>query len=258
MNFRAGWEYWLAAIGQRVPRSYDWSRFRTVFIANSYYVLQWHTLKRAGNRSDFAPSQKESILSSGDTDNRGLSGDRFGDPDARRRPTEATHFVWIHSASYTYRLDPPEKPLEAVWIAHPGWGYIRRRDLWVRRECPAETLRSQGYVELKPGDDEVTRCPYCGMHISSIPGALVRKHMAECGGQGENWLEIEDALIDDQRRKDFAAKLEAERLREQAEQEAMEKKERFDRIREDYLARQLQKDRKKRIKQETREDLRNR
>jgi len=95
------------------------------------------------------------------------------------------------------------------------------------------------------------------MHISSIPGALVRKHVAECGGGGENWLEIEDALIDDHRRKDFAAKLEAERLRERTEQEAMEKKERFDRIREDYFARQLQKDRKKRMKQETREDLKN-
>lgn len=166
---------------------------------------------------------------------------------------------WVHQASFTYRTDPPERPLETVWSARKGWGYLKRRDLWIEKRCRLDDLLDRGYEAMKPPDgNSVIVCPHCGTYISDIPGSLVSKHMAVCRGGGEDWLAIEDVIIHDIRVKQYERKILAAKLREQQEQEEAEKKERFDRIRDDAQARQLSKDRKKRLKQETKEDLRNR
>ena len=86
----------------------------------------------------------------------------------------------------------------------------------------------------------------------------MRKHIAECKGGHEDWKTIEEAIVGDQRRRNFEAQILAARLMEQEEQELAEKRERFERIKEERLARQEAKDRKKRIKRETREEFRRR
>jgi len=60
------------------------------------------------------------------------------------------------------------------------------------------------------------------------------------------------------RMRSFEAQVLAARLREQEELELAEKKGRFDRIRDEQAARQEAKDRKKRLKKETREELKRR
>jgi hypothetical protein len=172
-------------------------------------------------------------------------------------PEEQT--FWVHQATFTYRLDPPQKLLETLWSARNGWGYLKRRDLWMEKRCTLDELLDSGYVALRPLDHpSVKICPHCSMYIYDIPGSLVGKHVALCGGSEENWLAIEDSIIHDIRVKQYHGKILAQRLRELQEQEEGEKRERFDRIREDAQARQLSKDRKKRLRQETKEELRNR
>jgi hypothetical protein len=167
--------------------------------------------------------------------------------------------LWLHPASYTFSLDAPEKLMETIWAERPGWGYIRRRDLWIEKVCSVEEIQAQGYVRKKPVDgEEVKVCPHCGMYVCSIPGALLGKHLSECKGGHEDWKILEDAIIQDQRRRNFEAGIMAARLREQEEQEHTEKRERFDRIREEQVARQDAKDRKKRIRRETREEFKRR
>jgi hypothetical protein len=167
--------------------------------------------------------------------------------------------LWVHPGSFTYRLDQPEKPLETIWTAHPDWGYLRRRDLWIPTERAEAEMVNDGYMARKPlTDPEVRICPHCRMYIYSIPGALVKKHLSECGGRGENWLAMEDAIISDQRRKNHEAKILAEKMREKAEAEALERRERFDEVRESGIARQLARNRKRRLKVATKEEWKNR
>ncbi len=166
---------------------------------------------------------------------------------------------WIHAASLTYREDSPEKMIETLWVARAGWGYLKRRDLWVARESTVEELVAQGYAPRRPpSDEEVSLCPRCGMYICSIPGYLVHKHATECGGGAGEGSALDEALIQAERLKKYEQKILADKLREAAEQEEMERRERFDRIRDEQLARQLSKDRKKRLKEETRQELRKR
>jgi hypothetical protein len=166
--------------------------------------------------------------------------------------------MWIHPATYTYREDEPESLLETLWVERPGWGYLLRRDLWLRTEAAAQELVRQGYVPMSPRTDgDVSFCPFCRMHICAIPGYLKEKHFLECGGGGENHLAIEDSMISEQRRLMYESKILAQRQREKEELEEMERKERFDRIKEEAQSRQLSKDRKKKLKQDTRDLLRN-
>lgn len=166
---------------------------------------------------------------------------------------------WIHPASFMYRRDPPEKLLETVWVAHPGWGYLRRRDLWIRKECSQEEVDSNGYLERKPvTDEDVTVCPHCGMYVSGVPGYLFHKHVTECGGTGEDWLQIEDAMIGEVRLKQFEAKILAEKMRVEEERAYLERKGRFDQIREDALDRQISRDRKRRLKEQTKKEWKER
>jgi hypothetical protein len=176
----------------------------------------------------------------------------------RRVATHEDRF-WIHQSSFLFRRDKPEKMIETVWIAHPGWGYVRRRDLWVPVECSEQDLRARGFIERKPpSDGEVSFCPHCGMYVNGVPAFLVHKHSVVCGGPGEEWLKMEEVMISE-RRVSYYQKLIADRLAaETAEQEAQERKDRFDRIREENLARQHQKDRKKRLKETTKREWKQR
>jgi hypothetical protein len=162
---------------------------------------------------------------------------------------------WIHAASFTYRADKPDKLIETLWVERPGWGYVRRRDLWTLCECSAEDLRARGYMLRRPDSDEFVRhCPFCGMYVCDIPGYLAQKHFSECGGPAENWQTIEETLISDQRMKKYEAKIIERKLQELADQQQAEKRERYDRIKEEMSLRQQQKDRKKRMKEETKQD----
>jgi hypothetical protein len=166
---------------------------------------------------------------------------------------------WIHPASLTCRLDTPDQILETIWVERPGWGYLRRRDLWIQRDCSLEELKAEGYVLRKPLENEdVVVCPYCGMYMDAIPGSLARKHVAGCRGSDENWAKIEDALVSEQRMKAYEAKILADKLKEQAELADAERRERHDKIREGMLNRQVSKDRKKRLREETKEEWKNR
>jgi len=167
--------------------------------------------------------------------------------------------TWIHPATFTFSLEQPPKLMETIWSERPGWGYLRRRDLWVPSESEMEDLISRGYVLKKPLNRGDTReCPGCGMYISAVPGALVQKHIADCRGAERGWQSIEDQMIHDVRVRNFEAEMLAARLREQEELELAEKRERFERIREEQVNRQEGKDRKKRLKRETKEEFRRR
>jgi hypothetical protein len=167
--------------------------------------------------------------------------------------------VWIHASSYTFRLDKPDRVLETIWCERPGWGFMRRRDIWTVRQCMIQDLIRDGYVLRKPisaeSEDSAITCSTCGMYITGIPGNLVRKHIAECSGRGEDWKRLEETVIDAVRLKSYQSKILAERLRIQREQEEAEIRERFDRIKEENLARQRQKDRKARLRRDAREEL---
>jgi hypothetical protein len=124
-------------------------------------------------------------------------------------------------------------------------------------EADPEELLSKGFMEKRtPADASVRICPHCRMHCDSIPGALFKKHIVECGGAGDEWIKIEEALITDIRRQHYEAKILAQLKREKEEEEERERKERFGKIREDALARQSAKDRKKKLKDEARTALR--
>ncbi|MCA1961530.1 MAG: hypothetical protein LDL33_12125, partial [Desulfomonile sp.] len=141
--------------------------------------------------------------------------------DAHRAFRDAKERCWIHQASFLFRRDEPEKIIETVWIAHPGWGYLKRRDLWIPVQCDVNELLARGFLERRPASDgEVGFCPHCGMYMSGIPGYLVQKHTAQCGGPGEDWLKMEEEMISE-RRIAYYEKLIMERIeQEKAEQEA--------------------------------------
>ena len=167
----------------------------------------------------------------------------------------AKQSFWIHAASFTYRADKPDKLIETLWVERPGWGYVRRRDLWTMCECSEEYLRARGYMLRRPDSDEFVRhCPFCDMYVCDIPGYLAHKHFSECGGSAENWQAIEETLISDRRMKEYEAKIMRRKLQELADQQEAEKRERYDRLKEEASLRQQQKDRKKRMKEETKQD----
>jgi len=131
--------------------------------------------------------------------------------------------------------------------------------LWTVTEESAEGLKRRGFVVMQPlSEDGARLCPHCGLYICGIPGFLVHKHLAECMGGEENWMRIEEVLIEDVRRKRYERAVLKAKLREQAELAEAEKRDRFDRIRAEQVAKQQSKDRKARMKRETREEFRNR
>jgi hypothetical protein len=165
--------------------------------------------------------------------------------------------LWIHKASSTFRRDEPVNLIQTVWIADAGWGSHKTRDQWIATEQAAEELQAAGYTELAPPEDpDVVVCPHCMTYMQGVPGSVVQKHLQACGGSGDNWIAMEAAVIADYRLKKFEAQIEAETKRAKEEQAAQEKKERFDRMREDIQKQQTAKDRKRKIREETRRDLR--
>jgi hypothetical protein len=149
--------------------------------------------------------------------------------------------------------------LETLWVERPGWGFILRRDLWTRRECSEAQLITEGYVRRNtPSAENAKVCPSCNMYIDGIPGSLVAKHMSQCRGGAEDSSKIEETLIQDQRMKMYERKLRLQREQELAELLEAERRERFDKVKEENLARQQGKDRKARLKREAREQLRKR
>lgn len=176
-----------------------------------------------------------------------------------RDAMSAKQTIWIHPASFTYRLDEPERLLETLWCERPGWGYLKRRDLWVKTVASPEELRAAGFYLRTPDSNEDVRiCHFCGAYMCSIPGSLMNKHKTECGGFGEDWMALEDALVSDVRMKRFEAKIAEDKRREQEELGEEERRDRQDKIKEGLLARQVQKDRKRRLKQETKQEWKNR
>lgn len=96
------------------------------------------------------------------------------------------------------------------------------------------------------------------MHIDGIPGALVARHVSQCRGLAEDGSKMEEILIEDQRLKIYERKLQLQREQELAEMLEAERRERFEKVKEENLARQQGKDRKARLKREAREQLRRR
>jgi hypothetical protein len=166
---------------------------------------------------------------------------------------------WIHPSSFTYRKDEPDRRMETVWVERRGWGFLKRKDLWVRRESTPDHMAAAGFEPRKPvSDPDVILCPVCGMYTCSLPGSILKKHLLDCGGNAEDWQKMEDSLINRERVRQHEERILAEIEREKEELIEKERRERFDRIREENLARQTQKDRKKRIREETKRKLRNR
>ncbi len=168
-------------------------------------------------------------------------------------------FFWVHSATYTFRMDAPEKLVETLWVHRAGWGWIKFRDMWIRKETSLAELSEKGFEPRKPQNSEhVHICPFCGLYASDIPGFLFQKHVTDCGGDSDNWLAMEDSIISGIRLERFQAAILQAKLREQMELEDQERRNRHERIRDEYFSRQQSKDRKKRLKDEARTSLRNR
>lgn len=109
-----------------------------------------------------------------------------------------------------------------------------------------------------PSDEEVFVCPHCELYVISVPGYLVKKHLSECGGDGRDLVSFENSLLDQKRVKDYEQQLRMQKIQEEEERRAEERRERFERIKEENVARQLAKDRKKALKERTREEFRKR
>ena len=166
--------------------------------------------------------------------------------------------IWVHPATFTYSMEAPDRAMERLWVHRRGWGYLCRRDVWLKVNESIERLQERGYEEKKRRDDaSVLTCPHCRMHVSGIPSIFVKKHLAECGGR-EYGSALDEMLIDGLRMRAHEAKLLAAKMREIQEQEEEERKERLDRMKEDLLSRQSGKDRKKKLKEGTKQELKNR
>jgi hypothetical protein len=164
---------------------------------------------------------------------------------------------WVHEATYLYREDPPVRPLETIWTAHPGWGYLKRKDLWIERTATEAELQEQGFSPRRPVNErDVILCPSCGMYMNAIPGHMIDRHVTACGGGGENQSKMEEGRIDQLRIEKYEAKLQEARDRALRELIEGERRERMEKAKEEAQARQATKDRKKRLKDETRKRLR--
>lgn len=164
--------------------------------------------------------------------------------------------VWVHRATFSYRLDRPPRKWQTLWVFRPGWGYMKRRDIWTALDLTEEDARNQGFAPLKPASDpEVHVCRRCGLHMESIPGSLRKKHQAACGGNHDEARKLDEIMIQDQRMRIAEQKLRLAEMQKRLEQEAEQKKERFDKIREETGAKQLLRNRRQQLRDEAREQL---
>lgn len=167
--------------------------------------------------------------------------------------------LWIHQASSTFRRDEPANLLQTVSTADPEWGFHSSRDQWVPTERSDRELRDAGFTELgAPDDPDVVWCPHCRTIMQGLPGSVTQKHLRACDGGGEDWLYMEATVLADVRLKKYEATLLADAKRDKEERDAQTKKERFDRMKDEVQKQQMGKDRKRRIREETKKELRKR
>ncbi|MFC1836773.1 hypothetical protein ACFL2Q_18955 [Thermodesulfobacteriota bacterium] len=164
--------------------------------------------------------------------------------------------LWIHQGTHVYRLTKPERSLETIWTAHPGWGLLKARDMWIHLESNLDEIQARGYIEIdSESDEDSSLCPHCGMFVNSIPGSLLQKHFAECGGPEEDGRKMEEEMVERRRLEHYERKLLLEKLRRQQELAEQAKRDRFERAREQQVAQQKSRDKKKRLKDETKAHL---
>lgn len=164
--------------------------------------------------------------------------------------------IWAHHGSLTYRLDEPDVYLETVWAARTGWGYLMTRDVWLETEVAEEDLIAKGYVARRSSDSGFVRlCPTCGMYMCEVPGALAETHIAVCASSVENQLALDEFVLEQHRAAQFEARELRLKLKESEDLDAAEKRERTALMRDELLTRQRLKDRKKRLKEEIRGQL---
>lgn len=170
--------------------------------------------------------------------------------------TKLAHVIWIHKATFSYRVERPTSEWQTLWVFRKGWGYMKRRDMWTPLRIDEDDLRKQGFVPLKLGSDpDVHVCKTCGLTMESIPGFLRQKHHALCARNSEEGRKLDEIMIEDQRIKIAEARLRRKELQERLEEEAEQKRERFDEIREETALKQMSRNRRQRLRDEAREQL---
>lgn len=162
--------------------------------------------------------------------------------------------IWIHRATFTYRLSRPVRRWETLWVQRAGWGLLKRKDLWMPTILLESELEKDGFVRLEPKSEFVIRsCSTCKTLIVDIPGALARKHFQQCGTFSGEWRKLDEFVLEEQRLKIAEERIKKELLDKQLEKEAELKRERLERIREEAAARQTGRDRKRRLKEDAKE-----
>jgi len=164
--------------------------------------------------------------------------------------------LWVHRASLSYRMDRPAAEWQTLWVFRPGWGYMKRRDIWTAVDLAEENIQKQGFTLLRPASDpEVHICRKCGLYMESVPGTLRKKHQAICGHSPDEGRKLDEIMIEDQRIRIAEHKLRLAEIQKRLEREAELKKERFDKIREEITAKQFQRNRRQQLRDEAREQL---
>ncbi|MGC8906318.1 MAG: hypothetical protein ACP5M0_02630 [Desulfomonilaceae bacterium] len=164
--------------------------------------------------------------------------------------------IWVHRATFSYRLTRPAREWESLWVQRRGWGLLKRKDLWVATTLSESELAAQGYACIDPQPIEGMRaCPNCGAVIIDVPGSLAQKHLQQCNAFTEEGRKLDEFMLDEQRLKIAEEKLRREQRQKQLEQEAELKRERAERIREETAARQAERDRKRRLKEEAKDQF---
>ncbi len=177
------------------------------------------------------------------------------DSEAKKSANSAC--IWVHRATFSYRLSPPSRQWEALWVQRPGWGLLKRKDLWTPTTLSESALKNSGYVDIESESSAGTRkCHTCNTLMIGVPGAIARRHVQGCGTISGEGRKIDEFVLDEQRLKIAEERLKQEELQRQLEKEAELKRERTEKIREEAAARQLERDRKKKLKEEAREQFR--
>ncbi len=170
--------------------------------------------------------------------------------------TSHAPLIWVHCGTFSYRLTRPEREWETLWVQRPGWGLLKRKDLWRPTTLSESELTTQGFALVDPHSTQGThRCPTCGAVIIDVPGSLVRKHLQQCHAFSDEGRKLDEFVLDEQRLKIAEEKLQREQRERQLEQEAELKRQRAERIREETAARQAERDRKRRLKEEAKDQF---
>lgn len=164
--------------------------------------------------------------------------------------------IWVHRATFTYRLSRPSKQWEALWGYRAGWGFLKGKDLWMPTTLSQSELEANGFVRLESEYALQGRtCPMCGTIIGDVPGALIRMHFQQCSPSTAEWKKLDEFVLEEQRLKIAEERLKREQLEKRLEKEAELKREKVERMREEMAARQTERDRKRRLKEEAKDQF---